>query len=97
LPCLAFRRSIGQWENGVADDPDAEIILEINRMGGALDVRAISVGDGLEVSFAAPVHAPQSDLERVARSKLAYVRSRRGGGQGGPDGAPSDGRGGLLT
>ena len=36
------------------NDPDAEIILEMNRIGGAVEVRAISAGDGLEVSFTAP-------------------------------------------
>jgi hypothetical protein len=78
-------------------DPDSEIILEINRMGGAIEVRAISTGDGLEVSFAAPIHAPKGDLERLARTKLAYVRSKRGGGQGGPDHDPDNGRGGILA
>jgi hypothetical protein len=83
----------------MADDPDAEILLEISRIGAALEVRAISVGDGLEVSFAAPVNAPKPDLERVARTKLAYVRAKRsGGGEGSdPGGAPNDGRGGILA
>ena len=83
----------------MADDPDSEILLEINRIGGALEVRAISAGDGLEVSFAAPVTAPKQDLERLARAKLAYVRSKRsGGGQGAdPDDGPNNGRGGILA
>lgn len=88
---------------GAPDDPDNEIILEINRVGSALEVRAVSAGDGLEVTFPAPANAPKGDLERVARSKLAYVRSRRGGsgGQGGNDpsgdGPAGDGRGGILA
>jgi hypothetical protein len=81
-------------------DPDVEIILEINRIGGALEVRAVSAGDGLEVTFPAPANAPKADLERVARSKLAYVRGRRSG-SGGEDadggGTPGGGRGGLLA
>jgi hypothetical protein len=81
----------------MADDPDSEIILEINRMGGALEVRAISAGDGLEVSFAAPLHAPKADLERVARSKLIYVRSRKSGQGGPPPDGDAGGRGGLLA
>ena len=83
----------------MANDPDEEILLEIREIGSALEVRAISVGDGLEVSFAAPVTAPKLDLERLARTKLAYVRAKRGGGgQGGdPGNAPSDGRGGILA
>jgi hypothetical protein len=57
-------------------DPDAEIILEMNRIGSAVEVRAISASDGLEVSFTAPANAAQSDLQRLARQKLAYVRAR---------------------
>lgn len=78
----------------MADDPDSEILLEIGRFGGALEVRAISAGDGLEVTFAAPASTAQADLERLARAKLAYVRTKRGGGS---DGTPSNRRGGLLA
>ena len=82
------------------NDPDAEIILEMNRIGGAVEVRAISTGDGLEVSFTAPASAAQSDLHRLARQKLAYVRARaeRGGQGGGKDEPPSGGgRGGIVA
>ncbi|HEV7690027.1 MAG TPA: hypothetical protein VGO52_04370 [Hyphomonadaceae bacterium] len=81
------------------NDPDAEIILEMNRIGGAVEVRAISAGDGLEVSFTAPASAAQSDLHRLARQKLAYVRARaEKGGQGGKDKPPSGGgRGGIVA
>jgi hypothetical protein len=75
-------------------DADGEIILEINRVGGALEVRAVSVGDGLEVTFPAPASAAKTDLERVARSKLAYVRGRRSDSGGG---TPGDGRGGIIV
>ena len=81
-------------------DPDAEIIIEMNRIGSAMEVRAISGGDGLEVSFTAPANAAQSDLQRLARQKLAYVRSRGGGGaQGGSGDGPTGGggRGGILA
>jgi hypothetical protein len=84
----------------VGSDPDDEIILEINRIGGAVEVRAISAGDGLEVSFAAPVQAAKSDLERLARTKLAYVRAKRDGAGGQddePGGSSDDGRGGILA
>jgi hypothetical protein len=83
----------------MADDTDREIILETTRIGGAIEVRAISGSDGLEVMFAAPVSASQHDLERVARAKLSYVRAKaNGGGQaGGSGGPPTDGRGGLLA
>jgi hypothetical protein len=80
-------------------DPDAEIILEMNRLGGALEVRAISASDGLEVSFSAPASTAQADLQRLARQKLAYVRARaERGGQGGKDEPPSGGgRGGIIA
>jgi len=82
------------------NDPDAEIIIEMNRIGGAVEVRAISAGDGLEVSFTAPASAAQSDLHRLARQKLAYVRARaeKGGQGGGNDEPPSGGgRGGIVA
>jgi hypothetical protein len=80
-------------------DPDAEIILTMNRIGSAMEVRAISTGDGLEVSFTAPANTAKSDLEKLARQKLAYVRSRGGGGQAGPKQGPTGGggRGGILA
>ena len=83
----------------MTQDPDNEIFLEINRIGVALEVRAVSAGDGLEVSFSAPLNAPKLDLERLARTKLAYVRAKRSGGGpgGGSDEGPADGRGGILA
>lgn len=60
-------------------DPDAEILIEMNRMGGVMEVRAVSAGDGLEVVFVAPSNAAQSDIQRLARGKLAYVRKRSQG------------------
>jgi hypothetical protein len=76
------------------DDPDSEILLELNRFGGAIEVRVVSAGDGLEVSFTAPANAAQVDIERLARAKLAYVRSR-GSGPGGQPG--NDGKGGIVV
>jgi hypothetical protein len=76
----------------MADDPDAEILIEMNRIGGAMEVRAVSAGDGLEVAFAAPANAAQADIEKLARAKLHYVRSR---GRG--SGPTSGGRGGVVV
>jgi hypothetical protein len=82
----------------MADDLDNEILLELNRIGGAIEVRAVSAGDGLEVMFTAPASAPKGDIERLARAKLAYVRSKdKDGGQGGPGSPPTGGRGGILA
>ena len=85
----------------MAEDPDREILLEINRFGDAIEVRAVSSGDGLEVVFAAPATAKQADIERLARAKLTYVRSRNsGGGQGEPPKDPpkdGGGKGGIVV
>jgi len=84
----------------MADDPDAEILLELNRVGGAMEVRAVSAGDGLEVAFIVPASAANADIERLARTKLAYVRSRGSGEQGPPKGGPEkggNGRGGIVV
>jgi hypothetical protein len=81
----------------MADDPDTEILLEMNRIGGAIEVRAVSAGDGLEVVFTAPAGAAQSDIQKLARLKLSYVRSRSsGGGQGSPP-AGGGGIGGIVV
>jgi hypothetical protein len=83
----------------MAGDPDQEILLEIAKVGGAQQVRAVSGGDGLEVAFTAPASALKSEIERLARAKLAYVRRMRGGqgpGAGGP-GQGKAGRGGIVA
>lgn len=84
----------------MADDPDAEILIETTRIGNAVEVRAVSGGDGLEISFTAPASAGQADVNRLARAKLSYVRGKsRAGGQagGGQTGGGESGRGGLLA
>jgi hypothetical protein len=67
----------------MVEDPDSEILIEMNRIGGAMEVRAVSAGDGLEVVFTAPANAAQADIQRLARLKLAYVRGKARGA-GGP-------------
>lgn len=58
------------------DDSDSEILIETLRIGGAMEVRAISASDGLEIVFSAPASASQDDITKLARSKLAYVRAK---------------------
>jgi len=53
-----------------------EIILEYAQVGNALEVRAIDVADGLEVAFIVPANATDLEIQQLAASKLAYVRSR---------------------
>lgn len=60
--------------------PDDEILIEMNRIGGAMEVRAISTADDLEVVFSCPANAAKSDIENLARAKLAYVRRKASGG-----------------
>jgi hypothetical protein len=80
----------------MADNPDREILIEMHRIGAAMEVRAVSAGDGLEVVFTAPASASHSDVDQLARAKLAYVRSRGStGGQGG--GKPPDSKGGIVV
>lgn len=80
-------------------DQDDEILIETSRIGGAMEVRAISTVDGLEVSFTAPASSMQFDLVRLARQKLAYVRRKmQGGSDEKPDGAGNrKGKGGLIA
>lgn len=82
----------------MTDDPDAEILIEMNRMRGAMEVRAVSAGDGLEVVFMAPANAAQSDIQRLARAKLNYVREKmRGGGEEPKRKDAKDGKGGWIA
>jgi hypothetical protein len=53
------------------------IILEISRVGNSQKVTAVDEETGVEVSFIAPVSAARMDIERLARSKLAYVIARK--------------------
>lgn len=79
-------------------DPDDEILIEMNRIGGAMEVRAVSGFDGLEVVFPAPVSAAKSDIEKLARAKLNYVR-RKSAGTDTPDkgSGGASGKGGLIA
>ena len=51
----------------------SSIILEISRVGTSQKVTAVDEETGVEVSFIAPVSAARMDIERLARSKIAYV------------------------
>ena len=55
----------------------AGIILEISRVGNSQKVTAVDEETGVEVSFIAPVSAPRMDIERLARSKIAYVLRKK--------------------
>ena len=50
--------------------------LEFHRIGKTMEVRAVDAGDGLEVSFIAPVNTPESEITMIARRKLGYVRRK---------------------
>ncbi|MDZ4760706.1 MAG: hypothetical protein SGJ21_06500 [Alphaproteobacteria bacterium] len=58
------------------DDPDHEILLEYNRIGPVMEVRAVSGTDGLEIRFAVPARTARADVEQLARNKLSYARGR---------------------
>ena len=55
----------------------SSIILEISRVGKSQKVTAVDEATGIEVSFVAPVSASRMDIERLARSKLAYVIAKK--------------------
>jgi len=57
---------------------DQAILLEIITIGSSLKVAAIDEETGLEVSFIAPANTSRADIERLARSKLAYVAKKNG-------------------
>jgi hypothetical protein len=53
------------------------IILEIVAIGASQKVTAVDEATGTEVSFIAPASAARADIERLARSKLAYVLQKK--------------------
>lgn len=55
------------------------IILEMTTYGASQKVTAVDEATGTEVSFIAPVSALRADIERLARSKLAYVMQKKSG------------------
>jgi hypothetical protein len=78
-------------------DPDSEILIETTRIGGALEVRAISTGDGLEVSFSCPANTAQSDILRLARLKLGYVRAKAKAAEAEAEQEKQDRKGGKIV
>jgi hypothetical protein len=62
----------------VPPNAPAGIILEVTTIGSSQKVTAIDEATGTEVSFIAPTSAARIDIERLARSKLAYVLQRKG-------------------
>jgi hypothetical protein len=77
--------------------PDDEILIEMNRIGGAMEVRAISATDGLEVAFTAPANALKIDIEKLARAKLGYVRSKASSQFGDAEPKKPGGKRGLIA
>jgi len=53
------------------------ILLEMMRVGNFQKVVAVDEASGTEVTFMAPLSASRLDIERLARSKLAYVMRRK--------------------
>jgi hypothetical protein len=53
------------------------ILLEMMRVGNFQKVVAVDDASGTEVTFMAPLSASRLDIERLARSKLAYVMRRK--------------------
>jgi hypothetical protein len=60
-----------------AYQPPSEVLLEIERRGGAQFVRAVDSESLVEVAFQAPLAASRGDIERLALAKLAYVTDRQ--------------------
>ena len=53
------------------------ILPGMMRVGNFQKVVAVDEASGTEVTFMAPVTASRLDIERLARSKLAYVMRRK--------------------
>ncbi len=53
-----------------------DILIEIRRIGGILRVAAVDAASGTEIVFQAPSSTNLSVLQRLAASKLRYVRER---------------------
>jgi hypothetical protein len=61
--------------------PPGEVYFEFVSIGGSVKVNAIDPISGVEASIVAPVNTAQSDLERLALSKLRRMIEKKTGGQ----------------
>lgn len=55
----------------------SEILLERHQVGASVRVAAVCVHTGIEVVFVAPADAPQSTIESLAASKMAFAKRQR--------------------
>jgi hypothetical protein len=64
-----------------SDDGDWEAIIEIRRIGTAMQVIAIDPETGKEVSMVGDPRLSRHELERLAVQKLRYVLNKQRAGQ----------------
>ena len=59
------------------DSAGSAILLEMRPAGRAMEVAAVDEASGIEVRFAAPANTPLEAVQRLARRKINYVKSRQ--------------------
>lgn len=64
--------------SGAPPNSGRGILLEMTAIGSSLKVTAVDEETGLEVSFVVPANTSRPDIDRLAKSKLAYVAKKNG-------------------
>ena len=73
---------------------EAEVLIEIRRLGDFVRVSAVCPETGLEATIVGPATAGEAALSRAAANKLRWLRDKRGPRQAA---APSSAKRGLVV
>ena len=74
---------------------EAEVLIEMRRMGDAVRVSAVCPETGLEATILGPAAAGEAALAKAAANKLRWLRDKRGPRPAAAPPAP--GKPGLLV
>jgi hypothetical protein len=75
---------------------EAEVLIEMRRLGDSVRVTAVCPETGLEATIVGPAGAGEAALARAAASKLRWLREKRGPRPAAAQPKPASGRGVLA-
>ena len=73
---------------------EAEVLIEMRRLGDSVRVSAVCPETGLEATIVGPAGAGEAALARAAANKLRWLRDKRGSQ---PAAAPPASKRGLVV
>ena len=72
---------------------EAEVLIEMRRLGDSVRVSAVCPETGLEATIVGPAGAGEAALARAAANKLRWLREKHGSAPRSAGGEPPPGRG----